>query len=741
MPATKNLEKFYMSRPVANIATLKAINTTSVVTGLTAIVNDYGLYVFNSTSTATADDIDIVAPTTGPGRWNRTESSVVLNPMITAQSDADGAIYYDSVANKFQFRENGAWVGLAEDAGLVTSPNSTSLVGGVTDAHDNTAAAGNTVFGMDAAKTGGSGAVWNTAIGTFALEENVSSDANTAVGYQSLQKNLASYNAAVGAQALGENTTGEGNTAVGSAALRGNSTASYGTAVGTSALAVNSTGPNNTAVGYRALVLNDTGGSNTAVGYQSLFVNVSGSQNTAVGALAADATTSTGNTAVGYRALTENTTGTSNTAVGLNAAATLTAVSDTTAVGANALTANTSGESNTAVGSNALTANTTGADNIAIGYSAASKQTTASFNVALGSEASRENITGTCVTAIGTDALFYNTASYNTAVGTEALKANQTGANDTAVGFRAAYANKGSRVTAIGKSALAAATTGGTNTAIGNDAGSDVVAQTNVTLLGHDSAISTHGDNSCVVGNSTQTVYMDGLGLTLAGPITATNIVTTSPAYGEMYNPGDNSSLFSQSISETNVYVPAVDTMLTGLLSNFTFVAFSMKVIASVADGGSGTCIITTATNHGYTTGNIVSIRDCAGYSGQYVVDVTGLNTYKITHAFSSTQTGYSTIPPKLICGVSGKYKIDMSMNLLSVDTDLTIDNAIFINTNASLKMMFTSGVSATSPSAASGTAIFDLTAGDIIWLGVRTDGTYANIDYDGVDINVIHLL
>jgi len=410
MPATKNLEKFYMSRPVANITTLKAINTTGIATGLTAIVVDYGLYIFNSTSTATADDIDIVQPTTGPGRWNRTEAAVVLNPMITPQSDADGAIYYDSATNKFQFRENGVWIGLAQDAGLVTSPNSTSLAGGVTGAHSNTVGIYNTTYGMNAANASGSSAVKNTAIGAGALASNVSSDDNTAIGYGALYSNTAEYNTAIGAGAMNSNTTGTKNVAVGWAAGSANN-----------------------------------GDNNITIGYASSLFNATGSNNTVVGTYASQTNTSSSNvTAVGYNALKMSTAA-----------------------------------DNTAMGSGALEANTTGARNTVVG-----------------SESVAENLIADDITAVGYYALSKNTSSGNTAIGSGALLLNTTGKPNTAIGF---------------------------------NAGNDVTTATNITLLGHSTLLDAHGNNSCIVGNTTQTVYMDGLGLETAGPINTDNALTVTP--------------------------------------------------------------------------------------------------------------------------------------------------------------------------------------------------------------------
>ncbi len=85
--------------------------------------------------------------------------------------------------------------------------------------------------------------VWNTAIGQFALNLDVSG--------------------------------GTGNTAVGLNALRANTLGDFNSALGVNALRFNSTGSNNTGLGYQALFVN-TGSSNTAVGVNSLSHNTTG---------------------------------------------------------------------------------------------------------------------------------------------------------------------------------------------------------------------------------------------------------------------------------------------------------------------------------------------------------------------------------------------------------------------------------------------------------------------------------
>jgi len=71
MADTKNLELKYMHRPVANLAALQAINTASIVDGIIITIKTLGIWKFNKTSTETADNLNVVEPTAGGGRWFR----------------------------------------------------------------------------------------------------------------------------------------------------------------------------------------------------------------------------------------------------------------------------------------------------------------------------------------------------------------------------------------------------------------------------------------------------------------------------------------------------------------------------------------------------------------------------------------------------------------------------------------------------------------------------------------------
>ena len=129
-----------------------------------------------------------------------------------------------------------------------------------------------------------------------------SDNANTAVGYISLQKNTFGYvNTAVGGYALHSNTSGFGNTAAGYEALASNLTGDKNTAVGFLTLTHNTSGDSNSVLGAGALYSNTTGYENTAIGDAALYSNITGYLNTAIGSNAFyNVTDGSYNTAVGF---------------------------------------------------------------------------------------------------------------------------------------------------------------------------------------------------------------------------------------------------------------------------------------------------------------------------------------------------------------------------------------------------------------------------------------------------------
>jgi len=106
-------------------------------------------------------------------------------------------------------------------------------------------------------------------------------------------------NTAVGSNALNSNISGFSNTAVGQSALNSNTTGASNTAVGRSALISNTEGTENTALGRYAVFNNTTGAFNTAVGRSALISNTTGSYNTAIGRNAGQFIEGSNNTILG----------------------------------------------------------------------------------------------------------------------------------------------------------------------------------------------------------------------------------------------------------------------------------------------------------------------------------------------------------------------------------------------------------------------------------------------------------
>jgi trimeric autotransporter adhesin len=142
----------------------------------------------------------------------------------------------------------------------------------------NTAEGQNALLNLDV-----NGGLGNTAVGWFALSNNIDNDFSTAVGAGALLFNRESNNTAVGAAALLSNDQGSDNTAVGVAALLNNVDGFEHTACGSEALLSNTTGVQNTAFGAGALRNTTNGSTNVAIGRGALGANTSGSSNIALG--------------------------------------------------------------------------------------------------------------------------------------------------------------------------------------------------------------------------------------------------------------------------------------------------------------------------------------------------------------------------------------------------------------------------------------------------------------------------
>lgn len=204
----------------------------------------------------------------------------------------------------------------------------------------------------------------NTALGTYAAEQNTSGSLITAIGAKALLNNTTgTYNTAVGAQAMQSNTTGEINVGCGSGALYSNISGSHNTAVGNAALWSNTSGNENTAIGDEALAGNIDGSYNVAIGTRTLWCGDNLTDFTAWGH-------GSKNTATGWEAMRSLSSGESNSAYGYHSLLYTNTGQYNAAYGAWSLSGNTKGNGNTALGYYALATNTSGSYNTAIGYGA-----------------------------------------------------------------------------------------------------------------------------------------------------------------------------------------------------------------------------------------------------------------------------------------------------------------------------------------------------------------------------------
>jgi hypothetical protein len=190
--------------------------------------------------------------------------------------------------------------------------------------------------------------MFNTAIGIYSLQKNITGFANTAVGSQTLQLNTSGvYNTAVGWNALTYDTSGS-NTGIGASALEYNISGGRNTAVGGGSICYNQSGMYNASVGYQTMYFanNSNASYNATLGAASLFNSQTAGYNVAVGysALYNDSTGNY-NTAVGDQTLLSNTRGTYNIALGYRADVASYNLTNATAIGANAVV----GQSNSIV--------------------------------------------------------------------------------------------------------------------------------------------------------------------------------------------------------------------------------------------------------------------------------------------------------------------------------------------------------------------------------------------------------
>jgi len=195
-------------------------------------------------------------------------------------------------------------------------------IGGFALSEGATSAANNIAIGYAALLKNTTG-TQNIAIGRDAVRTNTTASNNVGIGYRSLYSATSGgANTGVGTNTGYRLTTGTNNTAIGYQALFGSAsvTSQANTAVGYNSMVSNTSGSYNSGIGLGSLYSLTSGQQNTAVGTESLYAITNTSNNTAVGQLALRyATQGSNNTAIGILAGAYKTeTNTNLTAIGSN---------------------------------------------------------------------------------------------------------------------------------------------------------------------------------------------------------------------------------------------------------------------------------------------------------------------------------------------------------------------------------------------------------------------------------------
>jgi trimeric autotransporter adhesin len=400
----------------------------------------------------------------------------------------------------------------------------------------------NTALGTSALRYKSTGN-YNIAVGGNSQMRGISGSRNTSVGYMSLYKSTGQFNVAIGDNALSSDSLGEYNTAIGARSLFSNYDGTYNSTLGYSSLFYNTGGSNNVAIGYNSSFLNSTGDDNIAIGSHALFQNE----------------TSSNNIAIGTGALYGLDSGTENLAIGIASMNMADIGSYNTSVGTWTLYNNKAGSGNTAMGHYCMAQDSSGSYNSGIGYNTLYNNKTGHSNVAMGPFALFSNTTSGNLVAIGDSALFHNGinasepahASKNVAIGSKALYANTIGRENTAIGFEALKnSTTGAKNSSIGAYTLGSVTTGDDNTAMGYTAAPNG-NHSQGTFIGSYIDISTARSNVSVLGYGVQNAQCTGNNQVLLGN-TAIGQVRSQVSGLTVYSDGR----FKSNISEN---VPGLD--------------------------------------------------------------------------------------------------------------------------------------------------------------------------------------
>jgi len=243
-------------------------------------------------------------------------------------------------------------------------------------------------------------------------------------------------------------------------------------------------------------------------------------------------------------------------------------------------------------------------------------------------------------------------------------------------------------------------------------------------------------------GLSTQFVKADGsldgnTYLTTANAA-STYIPLTYITYGEMY---EYENTVPTTIGTINVY-HAVNDFIAGALSGFTFVAGIEGTIASVANYNgtvAGTILITDVA-HGLATGDIITIHATTNYNGTYSITKVTNDTFYVTKAYVSSQTGDWAMGAYLRCstGSDGVYRVSQSNTSFPANSNELFKFELNKNTtpldNTASSNKYGTGGDYQNTGAS---GLVSLVAGDRIWLSTKNQTSGADITVRHANVNL----
>ena len=251
---------------------------------------------------------------------------------------------------------------------------------------------------------------------------------------------------------------------------------------------------------------------------------------------------------------------------------------------------------NMAIGSRALQKVAGGNDNIGIGQEAGNSITSGSTNTLVGGGAAGNLVSGSSNSVIGFQSMFYASGSSNVAVGVFSGYSVSSGSSNVLLGMNAGRAELGG----------AAITSGSFNTMLGDQTSAFLATGSYQTAIGA-GAICT-AINQVMIGRSTESV-------TLPGGLVTVPIAQTA-----------TTAAVSIAVTTTALTTTGVAQAIT--LANGT--NGQIKIIAHIANGGTGTAVLTPATSAAdYNTITFSSVGDTATLQyhttgGWYILSLRG---------------------------------------------------------------------------------------------------------------------